>query len=170
MALERSDKAYEYWRDAALRFDYFVTGVSGALTAYVGQSLKPHRIGLNPQSLELIALLVLVASVVVGLKRIEAGVDLFRVMHANLFHNEARGKLIESASKGGVFINTSTGDMISAAEMIQTADLHRKEADETLSARNLRVEEATRYYKIRNYLLLGGFLLLIVARIIPAYT
>jgi len=31
---EFTTKTYEYWREASQRFDYFVTGITGALCAY----------------------------------------------------------------------------------------------------------------------------------------
>jgi hypothetical protein len=71
MAVERSDKAYEYWRDASLRFEYFVTGGTDALAAYVGQTSKLDKSRFNSESFELLALLLLIGSVITGLKRIE---------------------------------------------------------------------------------------------------
>jgi hypothetical protein len=170
MAVERSDKAYEYWRDASLRFDYFVTAVSGALTAYIGQSLKPQKIGLNPESVELLALLLLTSSVIVGLKRIEEVVEIFKKMHARLYHSELRGNLLSNALEGGTFINKANGEVMSAQQMIQMAELHKGVTDEAEIKLNTMVEASTRYYKLRNRLLLTGFLLLIAARVLTAYT
>lgn len=169
MATERSDKAYDYWRDASLRFDYFVTALTGALTAYVGQTIKPHRIGLNPESLELLALLLLVCSVVAGLKHIETGVEAFRAMHLRLYHQEVRGALVEASTKPGLLFNRSTGDMLSPSSIAAGVRQHGDAADDVESRLKKISCSSARYYKLRNRLLLAGFLLLITARILPAY-
>lgn len=169
MATDRSDKAYDYWRDASLRFDYFVTGLTGALTAYVGQTIKPHRIGLNPESLELLALLLLVGSVVAGLKHIESGVEAFRAMHSRLYHYELRGALVEAATKSGVLFNRATGDMVDQRAAAYEAQLHGEAAQKVESNLEKIGKASVRYYKLRNRLLFVGFLLLVAGRILPAY-
>lgn len=44
---DRSILAYEHYREATQRFEYFILGVSGALCAYIGQHLSPQKIGLT---------------------------------------------------------------------------------------------------------------------------
>ena len=46
MGTERSDLAYGHWREANEKFDYLVTGVSGALAAYIGQNLHPVHVSI----------------------------------------------------------------------------------------------------------------------------
>ncbi len=169
MAVDRSDKVYEYWRDAFLRFDYFVTGGTAALAAYVGQGLKPNRLGLNAGSLELLALLILVGSIAVGLKRIEEGVELFKKMHQRVYHEESRGALVSAALEGGISVNKSTGDTLKPPEALYLADLHKQRGEELEGELSDIANASLRYYKLRNRLLLFGFLFLIVARILPAY-
>jgi hypothetical protein len=111
MPTPRSDVAYGYWREASDKFDYFVTGVTGALTAYVEQTLHPFRLGANPQTIELVALVLLVSSVVVGLKRIEATIQLYGLQQNRLYREEARGALVK-ASQHPMAINTSTGELL----------------------------------------------------------
>lgn len=66
MTTERSDKLYVNWRASTEKFDYFMLGVICALCAFIAQGYKPSRLGLNAITLELIALLILVLSVVAG--------------------------------------------------------------------------------------------------------
>jgi disulfide bond formation protein DsbB len=169
VATERSDKVYDYYKEASQRFDYFVVGGTGALAAYVGQSIKPHRIALNPESLELLALLFLIGSIGLGLKHIEAIIQLFKHMFWKLHHEEVRGSLIGVASDGSPAINKSTGDVYSAREMLVIAEAHRQLGEETAVTLQKEGERAARYYHWRNKLLLMGFLMLVAAKILPAY-
>jgi hypothetical protein len=45
MSDKRSIIAFEHYREGEQRFEYFITGVSTALCAYVGQTLQPHQFG-----------------------------------------------------------------------------------------------------------------------------
>jgi hypothetical protein len=63
--------AREAYREASQRFEYFILGVSVALVAYGGKTLETEKLGINPYTLEVAALLLFTASVVVGFKRIE---------------------------------------------------------------------------------------------------
>jgi disulfide bond formation protein DsbB len=71
-------KTYEYWREASQRFDYFVTGITGALCAYIIQHFIPQRLSFSPYLLELSAVLFLLASFIVGLRQIEHKVVLLK--------------------------------------------------------------------------------------------
>lgn len=165
----RSDTAYGYWRDASEKFDYFVTGLTGALVAYVGQNLKPVRVGLNPQTVELAALAVLVASVVVGLKRIEVSIQLYKVQHGRLYHEEARGAFLDASQRPGQSLNVLTGDVVTSVEAVTRARGHHVQATAAGDQSDELVKIATSRYHWRNGLLLVGFAALVAARILPAY-
>lgn len=166
----RSDTAYESWREASQTFDYFVTGLTGALAAYVGENLEPTRLGLNPRTIEVAALAFLVAAVIVGLKRIEATVTMYRIQSKALHHEETRGALVASlqANPKGL-LNEVTGEAYTRDEALTQARHHevhgaanREKAEELAGVAESR-------YDWRNRLLLVGFVLLVIARILPAY-
>ena len=72
MSEARSLLAHQRHSDAAQKFDYLITGLTGALCAYIAKDWKPKKPdSFGPEALELIALLVLFASSVAGFKRIE---------------------------------------------------------------------------------------------------
>ena len=48
--------SWEHWRQASERLDYFLLGVSAALTTYLGQHLAKPSIGVNGPTLELLTL------------------------------------------------------------------------------------------------------------------
>jgi uncharacterized membrane protein YkvI len=66
-----STKAYENYREASQRFEYFVLGLCVAIVAYAGQTLQPQRFGLNSYTVEIGAILLLIACVALALKRVE---------------------------------------------------------------------------------------------------
>ena len=70
MASDRS-QAFEHYRDASQRFEYFILGVSIALIAYAGQALPPQRIQANAYAIEVAGILLIICAVLIGLKRLE---------------------------------------------------------------------------------------------------
>jgi hypothetical protein len=168
MMTQRSDAAYSFWRESSERFDYFVTGLTGALVAYVGQTIQAHRIGTSPESVELLALVVLVASVMLGFKRIETNVEIFKLMHKRLYNEESRGNLL-STFQGKPVINKSTGDVMGPAEVLQQAQEHQLHVEAIEEVTNKLIKESGQLYAWRNRTLVAGFALLVGSRILPAY-
>ena len=168
MTTERSDVVYGYWRDATDKFDYFVAGVTGALTAYIGQHVRPTQLGINAGSLELLALVLLVLSVVMSFKRIETNIEVFKAMHARLYSEETRGSMIAAAGRGTA-LNTATGDVFSSAQLLELAELHDGRVKQMRSTLDSLAAASLSYYNWRNRLLLNGFAILVFARVIPAY-
>jgi hypothetical protein len=168
MPTDRSDAAYEYWRESSEKFDYFVTGLTGALAAYIGQTLLPVRLGINPQTLELISLGCLVASVLFGFIRIEKNVTILRVQSQRLYAEEARGSLTEAAQNGPA-LNAATGEIVSTAELRRRATERSATIELAESTLTKLSESSARFYSLRDSLLFVGFLLLVIAKILPAY-
>src|SRR6266496_1472067 len=55
MSEKRSLIAFEHYREGEQRFEYFITGVSTALCAYIGQTLQPQNFGFNSYTLEVLS-------------------------------------------------------------------------------------------------------------------
>jgi hypothetical protein len=167
MVIERSDKVYENWRQATEKFDYFVLGLTGALCAYISQQYEPSKIGLNPGTLELTALLIFVFAAIVGFKRIEKTMALSRLNHRCLRAKEERGSLM--AAGPGTLMNEATGDVFSqdkVQELIQEKSIQ-------IPILNQQIEKvgdaAWRAYHLRNWAILIGFLVLMIAKVWFAY-
>ena len=168
MSNPRSDTAYNYWREASEKFDYYVTGLTGALAAYVGQAFHPVPLGFNASTVELFALTSLVVSIVVGFKRIETNIHLFSIQAQQLYLQEVAGSTMV-ASQHKAALNTATGDVYSPQQLIQRA-AESKEAVSQLDEKFKNAQGiAFRRYKLRNRTLLFGFVLLVAARLMPAY-
>ena len=166
MSEKRSIIAFEHYREGEQRFEYFITGISTALCAYVGQTLQPQKFGFNPYTLEVLALALVVASIIVGFKRIELGISLHRLNHALLHMGEFRGVLVSNPHG---FMNELTGDAITPA-MIQKR-VQQIENDVPITEGNIKTAQAKvlKYYHWRNWLLLCGFVGLFISKILVPY-
>lgn len=168
MTSPRSDTAYNYWREASDKFDYYVTGLTGALAAYIGQALRPVPLGVNPQTVELVALVLLVTSVVFGFKRIETSVHIFQVQAKHLYAQEVAGSSM-AATQQPISINTQTGELFSAAQLLQRSKSHSEAAAQLEPVIDHAIKRATWLYRWRNDTLFLGFGVLVAARLLPAY-
>jgi len=168
MSTERSDSVLNYYRSASEKFDYFVTGLTGALCAYISQTFTPERISVSPASLELVALLTLIASVVAGFKRIEVSLVTARYNAHTLRLQEQRGQLV---SKLGSFplVNSATGEILDPATVQNKLQLISEVLPEFEKSSAENAEASGRWYHTRNWLLMAGFLMLVAARVWHAY-
>ena len=168
MTTERSDKVHDNWRQGAEKFDYFVLGVTGALCAYISQTYTPEKLGFNSGTIELLSLILLVCAAVAGFKRVETTIEITRLNHRVLRANEERGALI-SKSPSQSIVNESTGDILSPQRVQQ----HLNELALSIPTLDLLITKtqssALRWYRIRNLLILVGFVVLVFAKILSAY-
>jgi disulfide bond formation protein DsbB len=168
MTTERSDKVYENWRQAAERFDYFVLGVTGALCAYLSQSYKPVKLGCNPSSLELVTLLLFVLAAIAGFRRIEQVIYANLLNHILLWRNEQRGDLVTKAV-GEPLVNKASGEILAPHHIAARV----AELSKDMPALQANIEKVGRssqsWYKLRNWLILLGFVVLVYAKVWSAY-
>lgn len=164
----RSLLAYEHYRDAAQRFDYFVTGLIGALCAYIGQNIHPQKIGFTPNTLELVSLLIFVLAFLFCFKRLERSIQVFSIGHQILDIGEKKGQLIPHIGKSQV-LNESTGDIFSAEEVYKQINSF----DKSIPFLEMNLErvkkQSKRYYDLRNWAIFIGFISLLVSKIWSAY-
>jgi hypothetical protein len=170
MGNERSDSVWSRWAAGSEKFDYFIVGISSALAAYLGQHYLPAKVGLNPATLELAAILSLSGSVVVGLKRIEQQLEVLRLNHLALYHGEAAGALTEVAGQAELAVNTRTGELLDPASAGYTAGLHKEASGTARKAVADATKTADSAYHWRNRLLYLGFALFLASRLWRAYT
>jgi hypothetical protein len=169
MTTERSDKLYTTWRDSTEKFDYFILGVTGALCAFISQTYKPVKIGVNAGTLEVIALLILVFAVIAGFRRLEKTLLITAINHQELHANEARGGMVANLKPAQNILNQATGQIYSP-EAAATRIAALTKSIEQLQQQVAPVERAAeRHYHVRNYLTLIGFLLVVAAKVWSAY-
>ena len=166
MSEQRSIIAFEHYREAAQRFEYFVTGVSVALVAWVGQTLHAQKFGCNAYTIEVASIALVVVSIILGFKRIETGIYIHQLNHDLLDMGEERGTLMSNAQG---FMNELSGEVF-------TPDVIQKKVkaiNATLPIVQEKIKAAQgkilHYYHWRNWLLLCGFIGLFASKILVPY-
>ncbi|RJQ59619.1 MAG: hypothetical protein C4517_12545 [Stygiobacter sp.] len=166
---ERSLIAYEQYKDSMQRFEYFITGVIGALCAFIAQSFTPHRIGFNPSTIEFLSLIVLLLSFFFSLKRMESISNLFRLLHKKLHASECKGQLVLNIDKTP-FVNAQSGEQYNSPIEVQLEiEAINKALPKISSEIDLTNSKVGRFYTYRNYSFYFGVILLIYSKILFAY-
>ncbi len=168
MSTQRSLLAYEHAREAAQRFEYFILGISTALCAYIGQNLPPQKLGLSPYTLEVASLVLLITSVIVGFRLIEAVIMCHRINQAMLHLGEERGELVSNFS-GKPLPNKESGSIQSVEQVQQRIAKLNEQIPMTKQEFKTKSAVVLRYYKLRNWLLALGFIGLFISKIITPY-
>ena len=169
MATDRSDQLHADWRASTEKFDYFVLGALGALCAFIGQGYKPSKLGLNPTSLELIALLALVFAVIFGFRRIEQTLLVTALNQRELHANEARGGMVAKMQDGRHLVNEATGQIFNREQAEKRVVEFTEVIKRTRPALEAAKSAAHKHYRWRNWFALSGFFLLLAARVWAAY-
>ena len=166
MSEKRSIIAFEHYREGEQRFEYFITGISTALCAYLGQTLQPQKFGFNPYMLEVLSLALVVASIILSFKRIELGISLHRLNHALLHMGEVRGTLVSNPQG---FINELSGEVLTPTEINTRIAQINKDLPTAQKKIKTAQGKILKYYHWRNWLLLCGFLGLFISKILVPY-
>jgi hypothetical protein len=172
MAENRSDMVWEHWYRASEKFDYFMAGLSSALTAFDAQSLEKVRPGLNAAGLQAVSAVLLCGAVAVSLDRLRYNVAGLSANHQKLYHSQRRGSLVAGLMKSGpgVLVNTETGEAFSAADAHKAVAYHDNALAqiEPQAARFKKRSEAG--YKIRDWLLISGLAVYVASQIWKAFS
>jgi hypothetical protein len=166
MAEQRSIIAFGYYHESEQRFEYFITGISTALCAYVGQTLKPQEFGFNSYTLEVASVVLIVTSIIFGFRRIQLGIHLNFLNHSMLHMGEVRGTLM-SMQQGGV--NKLSGEVLTATDVANQIAAINKDLPAAETAIKTTQTKTARYYNYRNVFLLFGFIGLFASKILAPY-
>ena len=165
---ERSVIAFEHAREAAQRFEYFILGVSVALCGYIGQTLKPQQLGLNPQTLEIASLVLLVASVIIGFVRLDQTVRIMKMNQKLLDLAEKRRKLVD-ALDGKPPRDAATGELFTPEEILAMIPDYTTQIRAQQREMDTVIAKQITLFWWRNGLLGTGFLALMAAKVLAAY-
>lgn len=164
-----STQALELADQAEQKFDYFMTGLSAAIVGYIAPKLQPNALGLNPQTLELVSMLLFVGAVFAGFKRIEATIQLRRAVglrhQSTEFASEIQDALRGEGQVVSVRDNTATPPeqlRRHQAEFVRRADEQVRESKQLERVR-------LRWYSARYCAMVVGFLALLGANVWKGY-
>lgn len=164
----RSIYVHNLYQKAAQQFDYLVTGATGAVCTYILQTLQPRRIDLSLATAELLALLILIVSVILGFKLIESKVTTLRLNQEWLAHSERLGALL-AALPQFPGVSQETGEIVTPAGAAQEVPVLQEKVLLIKEVLDHRSAVCGRLYVWRNRCLAGGFLLLVLARLAGPY-
>jgi hypothetical protein len=153
------------------RFEYFIVGVSLALCAYVGYTLRPEKLTfLSAYTIEVVSLALLILSAGVGLKRIESLVQTSRLNGQLLDAIEKRGAVMTAKPNfEGLIVVRYPGRLLTSEA---AANWVRELNDKIPVLHHLIEKETTRaerLYKWRNRMLLIGFCSLVLSKVLTPY-
>ena len=168
---ERSVEVFKSYEEGEDKFDYFVCGVAGALFTYVGQTYTPQKLTHWFNAFEPIALLLLATSFFVGLRRIEAVLTMKRINHKFLHASEGAGYMTKAlAESSPSALHYTEGGQIRNTQQIEAERKRQmtiaKECETVLSQQRIKVRSL---YKLRNNLLILGFIAIFCAKISQPY-
>jgi len=166
---EYNAKAFDNYREASQRFEYFVLGLCVAVVAYAGQTVQSERFGFNSHTVEIGAILLLIACVALGLKRVEKIIAFHGANLRLLEFKEKRSALAKFVLEGGSRVNPETSECWQPDDMkkqIAEFDKIIPELEKELSNLN---EALVRLYVWRNWLLIVGLTGLVVSKVLAPY-
>lgn len=162
---------WKEWRTEVSKFDYFVTGGTGALCAYIAQKGQFGILGMTPQTLELAALMVLVLSVAAGFKKMEAVQLLLQWNSRILDSNEKtlmfNRDLLASPAKERFSYDALGLLTRNQVEQLVKDGITAQTNDEAGSARDNHKHLI--YSRLRSWSLAIGFMMLVAARVWAPY-
>jgi hypothetical protein len=163
------------WRDAADKFDGTLTAAVATIAGYAGQNLHPGRLGLNPTTLEVLALAVLLYALLASFRRHEAVMFARRHETDRMFFKEEAEAMHMAAERarltpGAVLTNAATGERATPDDIEAGAAAFRRDAAALSAPIDRAHRAAARLYRSRTNALLADIGLLVAARVWTAYT
>ncbi|MEP6810257.1 MAG: hypothetical protein ABI992_08450 [Chthoniobacterales bacterium] len=164
----RAPQIYEYYKDLAQRAEYLLVGIIAASVAFFWKAEAAAKLGLNPATVHLVGLLFLLAAMMVALSRLHRQPGVFAYMAEEHDLGDERAQLVKSASEDKSVVGSygvlRPSDQVKRIGEIDRAISGIRVATDDLNAR------CNRLYKIRNWLLVIGYSLMLSERIwIPYY-
>ena len=167
-----SNISLEAWKNVKQtqqKYDYFILGLSSALFAYLGAKFEPEAFSFSQNSFEIFALVFLANSILFGILRLESDI----AMQSNDLRKVEAQEKLDVVNKILAYpyknINLDTGNETSKAEALDSKQI----LSEFISSMNEHGKElGTNYtfkFKVRNYSLYLGFILLILSKFVGIY-
>ena len=155
---DRSLVAWEHWHQSSEKLDYFILGISAALTAYVGQHLALAPLGVNPSTAQLLSLLLFAASVLAGLQRLRAVVTALSIEKTRLLAYQRAGQLktLLLNPKSSVLVDSSSGQTYTLEQARAEAERSEKEYADVQKKSDQWSGRADRAYNLRDWFLTAG--------------
>ncbi|RUO25508.1 hypothetical protein CWE09_01865 [Aliidiomarina minuta] len=165
---ERSLEAWKSWKDAQLKYDYYIVGLVAALFAYVGSSYVPEEIAFSQNTFELISIICLVVSLIVGIKRLEIDLSLQTITLKQCEAKEMKNVASRIVSLGRSNDQDNGGIITAEDAKIRVENMQSvlSMLDQAFSSES---KLAQRLFKARNWALMLGFLTLAFSKVVGVF-
>lgn len=164
--MDRSIIAFQHYREAEQKFDYFITGVTCTLFAFLAKDFTPRAIG-RPELAELLSRALLLISMYFGFKRIDVSIRVMHLNHEFLDAQEKKGTIVSNFA-GQPMLNSLSGDYISPADVPAVAQDQAMRAKAAMSVLKKYQKKSKICYDFRSLFLILGFIAVPVARMVKA--
>jgi len=162
------EKLFLHWSNSIQKFDYYITGVIGASVIYLIKDHHSTRLGVNPSTIELGAIVALIVALFAGITRIERIVTILRVTH-DLIPKEELLKKLRSRSPGEQILSETTLSPLTEEELASKGTQLSGVVQRAREGREAIRRASGIYYSVRNVALGVGLLLLLAAKVSEPY-
>lgn len=162
-------EAWKNFKQTQQKYDYFILSLSSALFAYLGSKFEPEKLSFSQNSIELLALTSFSVSILFGVLRLESEIS----VQANDYKKSQDKEKLDVINKiinlPPINIKLDTGSQVSMAEAREKQQILQRFIDQsTEHAKELGGSYELKF-KIRNYSLFIGFLLLVISKFFALY-
>ncbi|MCX6879821.1 MAG: hypothetical protein NTW21_39355 [Verrucomicrobia bacterium] len=170
MSHENAKILYQASHEAQQKFEYFLTGAIGAMFAYTAQTYTPKKLDFSPSTLEPIAVICFAVAFFLGLRRLDC---LYHILGVNYekTHADADAAVIQKALRmieNDPLLRYQPGTSLEEMEKeLEWNRIRSRSAKPILDDLKTRIRT---FYNWRSRLLLVGFALIVLARVLSPYS
>lgn len=153
------------------KYDYFIVGIAAATFAYFAKDFIPSPpLGFNQNSLVLSSLMLLILSIISGLKKIENHNQFLEKNGKYLDYSEYLAAYKKSAIEGTTAINSESGEILTSEESAIKADVLESLLPKLRAKLESQETRIGLYHSFRDYSLFLGYFFLGLSKFFPILT
>ena len=167
-----SNISLEAWKNVKQtqqKYDYFILSLSSALFAYLGSKFEPETLSFSQNSIELLALVCFAVSILFGILRLESDISVQSNDYKKAQAQERLDMVNKIINLPYRNIDVDTGAEISITEARERQQILQ---DFITKSNDCAKEIGNSYglkFKVRNYSLFLGFVLLVTSKFVALY-
>jgi hypothetical protein len=170
MSAENAQLLYKAAHEAQQKFEYFLTGIIGAMFAYIVQTYTPQKLDWSASTLEPIALIFLAMSFFLGLHRINCIYHILGMSYEETVATDSCTEIRKALEQGEPHKDSLPPQQREYMEgWRKTMEVQQARAKSAASHVGALDQQSKLCYNLRNHLLIGGFVAILLARILAPY-
>lgn len=164
-----SDELHAHYRDLSQKAEYLLIGLIAASLGFFWQIDKPAKLGFNPSTLHLAALLILMFALIAAMARVHFNPGIFAYMSEQHRIEDEHAALLKSVTQKQDVLSDTFGRMTPQGQVERMHTLVA-ERDQILERINRVQKVCGRFYAARNFLLVTAYLLFLAERVWIPYS